>query len=424
MMFMLITAFRDGKMPRFDAQHQEVIDDLMSLQESLTNVLRFSEAEDEQADRCEALLQAACQCQNTITITTATYFGEVLFGPDIRVWNVEGFFENYDLSNTHYSQLTEDEIAIFRARVEFDKVMISIRQSGCDSEQRMTRQKSRTTPGRDAWNTSYGHWRAMELIDISGDVIRSNVQVFQAVLIMQRAMAQNRESPGQIWLQKPVYFVDALGRQMILPLEIVSSFEMFTSILEDRFKDSPAFNMPWETIFRPGQRIEMSLVVDSAQQRDYCPRCHTTKRDFAKDDESECPNCVLKWSTSGSNSVCQYIQGLWISLPTHAQPLPTRETIQRLLSNMKESKDAWPFLRSNEAGKSSFATMQTKVNNGDYDDAHIAFLGDAALVFKEGRQRSYQVARCSDMIEEHMWKLLAEDPEWPSIVVPIEAEVG
>ena len=127
--------------------------------------------------------------------------------------------------------------------------------------------------------------------------------------------------PGQVDRQQPVYFVDALGRNMSFDLEFIMSADVcasnlhllaelnasqaLKSVLYCNFKnvgsgatkiergefaiqDSATqkdidLSSTWETCFYPRQHVAMSMVFNSPNPNRDCPKC--IAENAAQDDE-------------------------------------------------------------------------------------------------------------------------------------------
>lgn len=137
-----------------------------------------------------------------------------------------------------------------------------------------------------------------ELQNLLQKVFQSQMETFTAVLQFQQLQAN---MPPQIERQQPILFEDAHGRLEPFHLEFINSFAAFQGFLELRFKQVPGLkkvkcmeyviqdtaskktldlSKPWESIFRPGRRVIMSMLfqqVDSTQSRApavvSCPGC-------------------------------------------------------------------------------------------------------------------------------------------------------
>ncbi|APA05282.1 hypothetical protein sscle_01g000520 [Sclerotinia sclerotiorum 1980 UF-70] len=127
--------------------------------------------------------------------------------------------------------------------------------------------------------------------------------MFQMVLEIHHVITR---IPGQVDRQKPVYFIDALGRHTPFYLEFIRSKEAFLIVLKTNFvnigqaaskiengdfaiqdfaiKRDVRVEDDWELWFSPGQRVEMSLIFrrnpvinryPSNKISKHCPRCKT-----------------------------------------------------------------------------------------------------------------------------------------------------
>lgn len=135
---------------------------------------------------------------------------------------------------------------------------------------------------------------ANDLRSLVTKVMESNAQIFTTVLQMQQVLSN---LPAQVDRQQPIIFEDAHGRLAPFHVEFVNSFAVFQAVLEARFQNVPGLKKvksleyavqdvaskskvdltrPWESIFRPGRRVNMSMVFQQNQaQSSSCPGCHS-----------------------------------------------------------------------------------------------------------------------------------------------------
>lgn len=163
----------------------------------------------------------------------------------------------------------------------------------------------------DSVTTGVGQGKRM--LEMTAEVIQTNVQVFNIVLDIQSIITR---IPGQVERQQPVYFVDALGRHAPFHLEFVLSAEALTHVLRSNFKNIGSGSQkiergefaiqdtclkrdidltgPWEGCFRPGQRVDMSMVFTSKKPSQSCPACRCENSDqFKENQDVECTNCGI-----------------------------------------------------------------------------------------------------------------------------------
>jgi hypothetical protein len=135
------------------------------------------------------------------------------------------------------------------------------------------------------------------------------MKIFELVLSMQKIQSQ---IPPQVTRQQPVYFEDAHGRIAPFHIEFINSFEAFQAIMEVRFRHVPGlkkvqnseyllheFNSkrelnlraPWESVFLPGRKVNMSMVFQRPQASlSSCPGCQTEN-----ETEREATDKEIKW---------------------------------------------------------------------------------------------------------------------------------
>lgn len=133
-----------------------------------------------------------------------------------------------------------------------------------------------------------------EVKSLVAKILESNMRVFATVLQIQQVLS---EIPAQVNLQQPVILEDAHGRLAPFHIEFINSFTVFQAVLEARFHDVPGFKkvrngeymmqdvaskktldftQPWESVFRPGRRANMSMVFEEDEAvSSVCPGCWT-----------------------------------------------------------------------------------------------------------------------------------------------------
>lgn len=113
--------------------------------------------------------------------------------------------------------------------------------------------------------------------------------------------------PPQIERQQPVIFEDAHGKLAPFSVEFINSFAAFQAVLEVRFADVPGLkkvkslqyvmqdtmskkaldvSRPWESIYRPGRKVVMSIMFHQVAWSSYavlsCPGCLMEVEDFLR----------------------------------------------------------------------------------------------------------------------------------------------
>ena len=166
-----------------------------------------------------------------------------------------------------------------------------------------------------------------EILAIDAGVNKLSVQCSTAQKDNQKAMEQlyqqfeqframiqmHQELPPQILLQKPVILNDACGKVYPFHLEFVTCLDALIAVLKIRFQEQvtyrgiqkldrrefvfrePKGNMrsrdvslreTWESMFKPGQRIEMAMIWPLQSSTNTCPYCLT---------ENESANGCIEW---------------------------------------------------------------------------------------------------------------------------------
>lgn len=127
------------------------------------------------------------------------------------------------------------------------------------------------------------------------NVFETNMKIFQETVVRIENAQSNL--PPQVERRKPVFFEDAHARSFPFHLEFINSFAAFQAVLEVRFSDVPGLkkvsrleyamhdtaskraldlNRPWESLFRPGRRVVMSMLFQQTKKSSSsCPGCFT-----------------------------------------------------------------------------------------------------------------------------------------------------
>ncbi|CZR66941.1 uncharacterized protein PAC_16841 [Phialocephala subalpina] len=148
--------------------------------------------------------------------------------------------------------------------------------------------------------------------------------------IGRKSQKENQKSliSGQVERQQSVYLIDALGRHTLFYLEFVLSAEALTHVLRSNFRsigsgsqkiDRGEFAIqdtslkrdidlsgPWEACFRPGQRVDMSMIFTSKKKTmsQSCPVCQQEDNDPCKENQDlECANCGIIFRRTFSRAI-------------------------------------------------------------------------------------------------------------------------
>ena len=137
-------------------------------------------------------------------------------------------------------------------------------------------------------------------------VLATNMKIYQMVVDMQKLQFQ---LPAQIDRQQPIYFEDAHGRIAPFHIEFINSFDAFQAVMEVRFRHVPGLKKvqnveytiqessskrkldltaPWDSIFLPGRKVNMSMVFRRPlMSMSSCPGCRTENEIEDGNEESE-----------------------------------------------------------------------------------------------------------------------------------------
>lgn len=143
-----------------------------------------------------------------------------------------------------------------------------------------------------------------ELQILMQKVLEANMRTFNTVVQIQQLQSQ---MPPQIERQQPILFEDAHERLTPFHVEFINSFAAFQAVLEVRFSEVPGLRKvkgleytmqdtasnkslditkPWESIFRPGRKVIMSMLFEQVETTiSSCPACF--REDVQKKDDEK-----------------------------------------------------------------------------------------------------------------------------------------
>ena len=148
-----------------------------------------------------------------------------------------------------------------------------------------------------------------------------NKELMQSVQDLGRMLKMQHAIPPQVLLQQPVVLLDCFGKKAPFHLEFVDSLDCFMAVLKVRFaqagvKESGVAKLenhefsiqethrkrfldltkPWDTIFRPGQQVDMSMVFHRfACPPSTCPGCMETNQ--GESEQVDCQGCGLSYQS-------------------------------------------------------------------------------------------------------------------------------
>ncbi|KAF8856733.1 hypothetical protein BDZ45DRAFT_745206 [Acephala macrosclerotiorum] len=148
--------------------------------------------------------------------------------------------------------------------------------------------------------------QSADLQTIIHNVLDTNMKIYTIVLGMQKLQ---QYIPPQIDRQQPVLFEDAHGRIAPFHVEFINSFAAFQAVMEVRFRHVPGLKKvqnneyaiqerrskrnldlraPWESVFLPGRKFNMSMTFHRQQNPvSSCPGCQTENAVSTDQDDAE-----------------------------------------------------------------------------------------------------------------------------------------
>ena len=137
---------------------------------------------------------------------------------------------------------------------------------------------------------------SMEQRQFFTKLVDANQQMAHDLRQMWSTVQAQLEIPPQIHLQRPVVLLDACGKISAFHLDFINSIEAFRAVLKIRFQqegvrssgirmldnsefilqDQKGFidlSKPWGRVFRPNQRVNMSMIFRWDIPPSICPAC-------------------------------------------------------------------------------------------------------------------------------------------------------
>jgi hypothetical protein len=198
------------------------------------------------------------------------------------------------LTNSEQRSETQDALIVeVRDRLKENNSLISIGNTV-------------TTKIADTLRLDWFRKLGSELKSLMERIFTTNVAIYKAVVSLQAGLPSYLE---RSMIQEPFILEDAIGRMSPVHMQFISSWEAFDAVLELRFRTVQGHkkvknkeyviqehvtrreirrNQPWEVSFLPGQRVDMSLVFESQEQKELpqttCPRCQTASTELQDSD--------------------------------------------------------------------------------------------------------------------------------------------
>ncbi|KAL8827615.1 MAG: hypothetical protein Q9191_003078 [Dirinaria sp. TL-2023a] len=152
-------------------------------------------------------------------------------------------------------------------------------------------------------------------------LMHQNKELMQSVQDLGRMIQIQKAIPPQVPLQQPVVLLDCFGNRAPFHLDFIDSLDCFLAVLKVRFAQAGAkesgiaklenhefsiqdtqrkrfvdLTKPWETVFKPGQHVDMSMVFHRfACPPSTCPGC--MESNAGGSEQVECRNCGLSYQS-------------------------------------------------------------------------------------------------------------------------------
>ena len=290
-----VNAFQEGH--GATAEHAALLNELTNLEGGLTAIDDL-DIDESQHRQCKAIEHAVKDCQdciNNFVRSIAKY--QPWLCPGAKNWRA-------NLRKMQWALCKKDDIRNLRDQLEHRSSSINmllmtlqISQTAAIGHQHQHLLQSAEDTHQAMTNL---HVDVLENRDLLSGLSAQQKQDFcsmtQKFAQLQSMLELQQELPPQVMLQKPVILLDALGKVAPFHLDFITSMDVLREALKARFRDfgvsAPglekversefvlqdhrsdlALTKPWNTIFKPGQSVKMSMVFRRCINMERCPRC-------------------------------------------------------------------------------------------------------------------------------------------------------
>lgn len=217
----------------------------------------------------------------------------------------------------------KEDVAHFRASVARHSSAINMLLVTFQIKQQMTVQNNDRTVALNNGTALQNQYEGM-LQNLSFEqrqcflfLMHQNEQLTRSVSELGRMVSMQRAIPPQVQLGQPVVLLDCFGKRAPFHLDFIDSYECFLAVLKVRFAQAGAnesgvaklennefsiqdskrkqyvdLTKPWDTVFKPGQQIDMSMVFHRfACPPSTCPGC--MEPNPSDTNYVECQSCGL-----------------------------------------------------------------------------------------------------------------------------------
>ena len=279
------------------AEYAALLTELTNLEAGL-NAVDDLDIDPSQHSQCKAIEHAVKDCQDCVESfirSIAKY--QPWLRPHATNWRANlrkmqwAFCEKDDIRNLR------DQLEHRSSSINMLLMTLQISQTAAIGHQQQHLLQSAEDTHQAMTNLHVDVLENMDLINrLSLQQKQGFCSLAQTVTQLQSMLHLQQELPPQVTLQKPVILLDACGKVAPFHLDFITSVDALQGALKARFRDfgvgaaglekvdrfefvpqdhrgDLSLAKPWNTIFKPGQSVNMSMVFRRSAELEYCPRC-------------------------------------------------------------------------------------------------------------------------------------------------------
>lgn len=298
------------------ADYASLVTEIVSLQDGLEAVEGLHSDQSLPVKQNAALGRAVNACQETVNGFLSSISK---YQPHLSA-EASGFQSNY--RKVKWALCKKEDVAKFRAQLGRHASSINMLLITFQARQNLQARRPRdslvlTTTGEDDRTVEMLRGLSHDQCQIFLATMQQNKQLMQSIEELRTMLQIQAAIPPQVLLQKPVILLDPFGKTVPFHLDFIDSSECFIAVLRARFSNAgvtPAglsklenrdffiqdsrrkrsidVDQNWNSVFRAGQNVEMSMVFHRfACPPSTCPVCLAVNED--DDEQIYCQACGL-----------------------------------------------------------------------------------------------------------------------------------
>lgn len=298
------------------ADYALLVTEIVSLEDGLEAVRELQSDQFLSEKQSSALERAVHLCQESIDEFLSTISK---YQPHLNA-KASGIQSNY--RKIKWALCKKDDVAKFRAQLGRHASSINMLLITFQSRQSLYTRKAGDslvpkTHGEDDRIMNMLKGLSFDQRQIFVAILQQNKQLMQGIEELRTMQQIHAAVPPQVLLQQPVILLDPFGKIAPFHLEFIDSSECFIAVLKARLSNAgvtPAglsklenrdfliqdsrrkrpidIDKSWNSVFRPGQDVDMSMVFHRfACPPSTCPVCLETNED--DDEQIYCQACGL-----------------------------------------------------------------------------------------------------------------------------------